>query len=313
MENQSPEHNNKAEEVDLGQLFPIIGQGFGSLFRVFLRSFVYLKRKAILLGALIVGGFLLGLGINQFVDQKLKTEVIVKPNLESKTYLYDVVAEISTNLKSRDTVFFKGLNIEPRNTVGFGIDIEPLKEEQADDITNEIKYLELLEKFRDEEGVLEVVRNEILAKSTLNHRITFTYRYSEGGRATAKALMNYINSNEYYDELISLRNQNAKERIASNDTSLKQIDELIAGYSSELQRENISGGSIVLSDAEPLNVAGLLNIKKALIKDSEQRRLEIQDNKEAIRIISFGNTQNARESIFKRPTILIPILLIVLY
>ena len=87
----------------------MIGKGFTNLFKSFLRLFLYIKRNLIKLGILVLVGLLVGFGLNQIITKKQKIEVIVKPNLESKNYLYDVVNEIGANIKAKDTVFFSKL------------------------------------------------------------------------------------------------------------------------------------------------------------------------------------------------------------
>ncbi|MEP5831285.1 MAG: hypothetical protein ABJ300_13495, partial [Maribacter dokdonensis] len=89
--NQSPSTQNNSDEIDLGQLFQLIGRGFNAVFRWFLRVFLYLKKNLLILIGLVVVGFAIGYGLNQIISKKYKTEVIVKPQLESKNYLYDVV------------------------------------------------------------------------------------------------------------------------------------------------------------------------------------------------------------------------------
>ncbi len=106
---QTPKETTSNDEIDLGQLFNMIGKGFTNLFNFFLRFFLYIKRNIIKFVILSVVGLLLGYGLNQIIVKKQKIEVIVKPNLESKNYLYDVVDEIGSNIKAKDTVFFSKL------------------------------------------------------------------------------------------------------------------------------------------------------------------------------------------------------------
>jgi hypothetical protein len=105
-DNQFNKANNSSDEIDLGQLFNLINKGFNNLFKRFLRLFLYLKRNALLLLGLVVIGVAIGYLLNQVVSKKLKTEVIVRPQFESKNYLYDVVNEIQANIKAKDTAFF---------------------------------------------------------------------------------------------------------------------------------------------------------------------------------------------------------------
>ena len=93
-ENQTPDKQNSSDEIDLGQLFHLIGRGFNAVFLFFLRLYKYLKNNILILIGLVVIGFALGYGLNKLTTQNLKTEIIVKPQMDSKNYLYDVINEI---------------------------------------------------------------------------------------------------------------------------------------------------------------------------------------------------------------------------
>ena len=95
--------NSSNNEIDLGQLFQMIGNAFNQIFKWLLSVFLFFKRNAILLIVLVILGAATGIGLNQITTKKLKTEVIVSPNLESKNYLYDVVAELQANVRAKDT------------------------------------------------------------------------------------------------------------------------------------------------------------------------------------------------------------------
>ena len=316
MENQkSPSPGQQSDELDLGQLLQLIWQGFEKLFHGFLRLFLYVKRNIIKLGILGIIGIAIGFGLNKLSEKRLKTEVIVKPNLESKNYLYDVIDELRANLGAKDTAFFRSLGIEAHQLTGFGIEIDAVgekkdKAKQEDDF----RYLELLEKFENDEIVNDVVRTEILNKSTLNHRISFYYKDAKNGIVAARKLMDYINSNDYFTELVRINKENAEERINQNSNLVKQIDELIDKYSNKIGQNDRQGeGKIVLDNEEKLDITGLLGLKNNLIRDSERKRVEIQNQKEAIRIINFGRPQEVKKSFFGKEVVLIPVLFIGLF
>ena len=174
-ENNIP-NNNSSDEIDLGQLFQMIGNGFNRIFRSFLRLFLYLKKNALILFGLVILGGAIGFGLNLIVDKKIKTEVIVKPNLDSRNYLYEVVDEIQSNIKAKDTLFFKDLGILVENLKGFEITVESLGDTRKN-AEQGIEYLELLKGFEgSSEAIADIVRAEILSKSTLiNHKITFYF------------------------------------------------------------------------------------------------------------------------------------------
>lgn len=313
MENQNRESNQQPEEIDLGQIFVLFRKGLLRLFRGFLKVYLYLKKNAIKLGILILVGALIGFGLSFIVTNRLKTEVLVKPNLGSESYLYDVVAEIEANIISTDTTFFNSLDIDVNDLVDFSIEISPIEADGIDDLKEEVAYLELLEKFRDEVGILDVVRAEILKNSIINHRIVFYYKDAKSGRDIAKKLMNYINSNDYFKELAAIHTRNAEDRIVKNEKLVDQIDTIITGYASQLTKEKQIEGSLVLSDEERLNVPAMLRLKNEIIADSEKKKLEIQGKVDAIRVISFGNTQTIKKAFFGNTIVLIPTILVGLF
>ncbi|MGB5236909.1 MAG: hypothetical protein WBN59_04690 [Flavobacteriaceae bacterium] len=313
MEDQKPNHNSTADEIDLGQIFKSFKNGLNILFNNFLRLFLYIKKNIIKFAVLIIVGILIGLGLNTIVQTKLKTEVIVKPNLESKVYLYDIVNSISANLEAKDSSFFGALNIDVDDLQGFEIEIEPVEQVSEVDINDQIEYLEMLEKFRDEEGIIEVVRNEILNKTNLQHRIIFYYKDADTGRDITEKLISYINSNEYYNELLALQVANANERIKKNSDLVDQIDRLIAAYSGKLERDKELEGTLVLNETEQLDVPALLMLKEELIQGIEIKKLQIQEQKQAIRIISFGDVQQIEKTLFTNIVILVPLILVLAY
>ena len=316
MENQvSPNSAPPSDEMDLGQLFQMIGNGFKNLFKAFLRLFLYLKKNIVTLGILIVVGLALGYGLNQIVTKRLKTEVIVKPNLESKSYLYSVVGEIQTNVKAGDASFFNEMGFGIEDIKGFEVTIEPVeKNASAASIDDDVKYLEMLEKFRGDDLITDVVRTEILNRSNLNHKITFYYKDAAIGKNLSEKLLNYINSNEYFTELVTINRNNAEERIQQDQNLVMQIDDLVKQFSDKMTRSGQNGeGRIVLDNEDQLDITGLLNLKNNLIRDIERKKLELQGQKEAIRIINFGKTQEVQKSFLGKNIVLTPSILLLVF
>ncbi len=313
MADKQPQNNqNPSDEIDLGQLFQMTQKGLDRMFRSFLRLFLYLKKNAlILLGLAILGGAL-GFGLNQITSEKLKTDVIVKPNLESKNYLYDVVDEIQANAKAKDTIFFNSIGIEDMDWRWFEIQIGSAT---VTDDKVDLEYLELLEKFDNSSIVSDVVRSEILNKSSLNHRISFYFKDAKKGQEAAKKIMDYVNSNSYFTELTQVYNENAREKINENEVLIAQLDELIKNYTDKLatrgglQNEN----RIVLDNEESIDIRGLFELKNVLIRDTEQKRIELKEQTEAISIINFGQPRQVQKAFFGKNIILIPSILIGLF
>ncbi|MBT8235672.1 MAG: hypothetical protein KJO04_05740, partial [Bacteroidia bacterium] len=111
MSTQVSNSGSPNDELDLGQLFSLIKKAFLGVFKFFLRFFVYVQNNIVWLAVLGIVGAALGFGLNIISTQKLKTEVIVVPNLESKRYLLNTIEEINANIRADNKEFFDSLNI----------------------------------------------------------------------------------------------------------------------------------------------------------------------------------------------------------
>lgn len=313
-ENQTPANQNSSDEIDLGQLFHMIGRGFNAIFQFFLRVFLYLKKNIFILIGLVIIGLAAGFGLNKIISKKLKTEVIVKPQMESKNYLYDVVEEIQSNISARDTLFFKSIGIDEIDFAGLEVIIAPV-DDNKESTESEMKYLELLQSFENTDAIADIVRAELQNKSSFNHRITFFYKNPALGKVFAKKVMEYINTNPYFEGLIEISRTNANSRIQENQILLKQVDEIISNYTNSLGAKGNSTISdrIVLDNQEQVNIADLFEYKNLLIRDIEAKKIELMERTEPISIINFGKPQVVRKSLFGKNIVLIPVLLILLF
>tara|TARA_R110000782_G_scaffold183088_2_gene273329 strand:- start:188 stop:1183 length:996 start_codon:yes stop_codon:yes gene_type:complete len=312
-ENQSPNTQNSSDEIDLGQLFQLIGKGFNAIFLFFLRMFLYLKNNFFILIGIIVVGLAIGYGLNKMTIKKLKTEIIVKPQMESKNYLYDVIDEVQSNISAKDTLFFKNIGLEDIDFTGLEVSISRVIEEGNTE--SDLKYLELLQSFENTDAIADIVRAELQNKSSFNHRITFYYNNSEEGKVFANKIMRYINSNSYFGGLLKIYRSNATNRIEQNQVLLVQVDEIIANYTNNLatKKENPVSNQIILDNQEQVNVARLFELKNVLIRDIESKKLELQERSDSISIINFGQPQIVKKSFFGRSIVFIPLVLLTLF
>ncbi|TDT46334.1 hypothetical protein CLV90_0384 [Maribacter spongiicola] len=311
--NQSPSTQNNSDEIDLGQLFQLIGRGFNAVFRWILRVFLYLKKNMLLLIGLVVVGLAIGYGLNKIISKMYKTEVIVKPQIESKNYLYDVVGELQSNIKSKDTLFFKSIGVDNIDFDGLNIEISRVAEVGGSE--SDIKYLELLQSFENTDAIADIVRAELQNKSSFNHRITFYYKNAAFGKLFAEKILSYINTNTYFNGLLEVYKSNAKARIGENEKLLVQVDEIITNYTTGLANKGSSSSNdrIVLDNQEQVNIADIFEYKTGLIRDIESKKLELEERKEPVSVINLGQPQVEHKSFFGKSIVLIPIIFVSLF
>lgn len=306
-----------SEEVDLGQLFIMLKKGTRRLVTGLLRLFLYLKKNSIKLIVLIVLGSALGIILSTYGDRSLKTAVIVKPNFESKNYLYDIVNEVHSNIISRDKRFFKKIGIDVKKLKGFRLEIEPIEDEnESGGSIEDMKYLELLlENFEDESFAREIVRAEILKKSIVNYKITFFYNDIYDQSKHVPKLLEYMNNNEYYNEIVTIHRANVKSRIEKNKVLIEQIDELISNYSEGLAKKESrqNGGAVYLDSENSLDVSNLLILKNKLIKELEEKKIALLEQDKVIKIINLGSPQKEKQPFLLKKFVMFPILFVGLF
>lgn len=310
-----PVNNNTSDEIDVRQLFQIIGESFNKTGRIFLWFFLYLKKNLLILVGLTGIGMGIGFWLNQTLPPATKVVVLVQPYLESENYLHAVVAEINANLQTKDSSFFTPLGIHPESLTGFSVSVAAIEnikaQEEAKDTTT---YAVLLQNFDDNTLLSEVVQTKILNNSALDHTITFRYNDREKGYATAKTLMDYINANPYFKERINTQRENFREKIEKNNALIAQIDTLIADYSYALRKKGMGKGTGLVQDIiKGLGIEGLLALKSELIRDSEQKRMEIKAQTAPIHILHFGKPQPQASSFFCKRIVWIPLGLLGLF
>ncbi len=309
--NTEPTPPQTSGELDLRELLRMIRAGGDNLANTLLRFFLFLKRNLILLFILAVVGLLLGYGLKLITGTRYKLDVIVSPNLESRNYLYDIVDELDANITGRDTLFFNQLEVPVSDLKDFRIEINSLNAENVNRYEDEARFLELLLEFENTDAIDDIVRAHLMDRGTMDQRITFYFPHPESGRRTAEKIIAYINSNAYYQELVETYSENARERIRQNDSVIAQIDVLIENFTDQMARENrVPDGQLVLENEETLAVADLLELKSNLVRDSENKRVELKRRQEAISVINFGKARILKESFFKRSIFYMPAALI---
>ena len=297
-----------SDEIDLGQLFKLIGQGFRNIFKGFLSVYLYFKRHFFWLAGLALLGVFTGYLTGRWTEDRQKLDVIVTPNLDTRNYLYDVIAEIQADIEAKDTAFFGSLGMDFQAMDGFEVEVSPIKDERQNSPGNS-QILETLKDFRNSEAIAEMVREELSEQITRDQRITFFFKNPEIGTPYAGKVLEYINSNPYYEQLLEIQRTNARERIERNDSLVRQIDLLINTYTDKLASEQTSPeGRLILENQESLDIPSLFELKNRLIRDIETKRLELEREKEPITVVSFGKPHKVTRPLFRQNLILFPLL-----
>ena len=313
MSDQIPNTSRPEDEIDLGQLMSFIKSGLRSVFKGFLRFFIYLRSNIVILGVLTVLGLAAGFASKYIVEEKMMTQVIVQPNLESKHYLEDIVNEINGLIKENDTAFFSRLKIDSHVIENLELEIEDAVEMSDIDRETDLKFLEVLQSFENTEAYAGIIEPMMQDHISTQQRLTFFYKDAQGGPIAARNIIDYINNNEYFKSLLKTHNENAQARIDLNDKVIAQMDAIIQGYTDELAKQGTEESARVVLAEEEMNIADLFRLKNSFISSTELKRIELEEQKTPISVINFGQSQPIKKSLFGKSLFLIPFILVSLF
>jgi len=267
--------NINSEEVDLGNLFKIIGNGFKNLFNAIGNFFkavfhylilflLFLRNNAIKLAIATFIGAIIGLYLDLTKPPVFSSTMIVEPNFNSTQQLYKNITYYNELVKQKNTALLsEAFNIsdEEANKLK-GFYIEPIKSEnekfqlfdefiQKSDtaIAKSISIKEFKRGFSD----LDYIYHEIKVKS-LNSLI-FDNLSTE--------IINSIENNAYFKNQKTISGQNLLQNEKVLMKSLEEIDTLRKIYN-----------EVLITEAKKMETGTSITLAQGVKKTEEVKLFE---------------------------------------
>ena len=295
--------NSQDQEIDLGQ----IGKGIKNFFNGMVNSFFdflfFIKKKIIIISILIIVGILLAFSLDSKV---YKHEISVIPNFGSNEYLYKKIEQVNTKLREDDAVFFKELGIKNYEDI-LSVEIEayPAIYNFVNNKEEENNF-ELIKLMAEDGNIDKIMKDEITSKNYYHHKISIQTEGMFKKEEFIIPLLNYLNSNSYYETQQKITQKNLVDKLASNNSLISQIDQLIV----LLSTSNSSG---TISISEKNSIPELVEKKDKLIQENQYllRNQSTLDKiiKEESSIINIRNYK----PLLLNNKILLPVFLVFLY
>ena len=314
-ENTTPQN----DEIDLGNLFKVIGKGFSNLFKAiggffkaifhyFILLLIFLRKNILKLGIAIVLGAILGYVLDSMAPKKYTSTMIVEPNFKSTQQLYNNINFFNELVKQKDTVLLSeilGINVVEASKLK-GFFIEPIK--------NENEKYEMFNNFIEEVDTTTVKNIDI--ESFKKAFTIYDYRYH---KIKVKAIsntiferlstpiVNSIESNSYFKNQKLINDQNLMQNEKVLQKSLIEVDTLRKIYNEVLIKEADkaeTGTSITLAEGtkktSELELFGeSLRLNKELIENNKEKA----ETTEIVNVVSNFSIVGAEErSLFKKYT-----------
>ncbi len=295
------------EEIDLGQLFTLIGRGFSNFFNFFGKIFKTIGRvilnlilfirsniKNLVFGA-IVGGIIGGIYQYGIKTTKYESSMTVQPNFGSAVQLYKNIDYYQSLVKQEDIERLAnsfGLNQDEAKSIS-SIKVKPY----SNDNQIILSYKSFIEDL--DSTTVKLIDYETFAKaqpveSFRYHIIKVTSEDKYLFNKLETPIINSIIKNTYYDKVKTTALSNLISRKDALEGSMIELDSLRSLYKkvliAESNKEN-SGTNIFLSDIG-VNNKEIVVFDKYMVMNQElidvNKKLTEED--EVINVVSSFNS-----------------------
>ncbi|MFD2186242.1 hypothetical protein [Aquimarina celericrescens] len=301
-------HENQNEEIDLMQLFGMVKEFFRKILRLIISVIDFYKKKWLLFFVVVIVGFGVGYFMDQYQDLKDRyvQEIIIEPKYDSTEYIYDFIEDLDDNFA--DSLYVKklGLEIEQAKNIK-KISLEPII--KPEDVLNQLQN-----KYGGKESFIEAYdENTLKEKKFRNfykqHKLTIIFKNKEDiNSGVSKSILNYIKSNDYFNELLELELKQVNVSITQNKKSLEFINDYLTNLSQNPAKNDEK--FIYASESETPTISSLLKRKQDLIERVKNDEKLVTLDKEVFTVVHYGNIVSKRKILVNRRFFLMPLILV---
>ncbi|GGH37785.1 hypothetical protein IA57_05325 [Mangrovimonas yunxiaonensis] len=265
MSDKLPQQQNTSEEVDLGQLFNMIGNLFTKLFNFigsvlyklflfFVGIILFVKKNSIILFIAAVIGFAYGYVKEKYSEPVYSSFSVIKQNYNTGESLYNLLNYYNDLISDNDTLALaQELNISPK-------DAGSIVSFEMESVLNMNNKLKVFDRFKKE--IDSTIAGDIEFETFLENSYDYEYEFQRLTTKTTKKtllrqiLPNIIKNIEEIDYFIDVQQrdltqlQNREQVILE---SLKESDSLQKVYERVLQKDqegSSSQTSVLINNAK---------------------------------------------------------------
>lgn len=304
--------DNAVDELDLSDIFSLFKRWLYSVLALFFKATDFIIKFWWAILTLIIIGVVVG----PFITPKplSRAIIIVKTNFDSQPYVYNAIEQIKTKILDQDTEFIRENNLRSKGVGVVSAEISPI-----------IDVVSLLEGTSiNDNSNLTPVLNRLTADDDTelfaSERFYSNYQYHKlevllngKDKTYVKSVLDYVNKHPSMVVIKKGYIANQKERIAENDKTLSQINNLINSYSENMGGVlNASKKPSVYGNQHQINLDGILLLKKELILEATDLKNDNVTSTETL--LAISDIQIGEDESFKnKGYIIYPILLVFIF
>ncbi len=293
---------NNDEEIEIGSLFVILGNGiqrfftfigsiFKGLFHFLIKTLLFVKKNSLKLGIAAFIGATIGFVLEVNKDQHYGADMLVQPNFESSRQLYNNVKYYNDLVKQKDIPLlaktFKISTAEASSLRKF--EMFPLKSENDiitayDNLILEVDTLTAksysFEKFKRAFTDFDYKTHQIQVKATDKNVFG----------SLSGIIISSIVENEYFNKVKNLNNENLNRTDSLLRINLAQTDTLLTVYKNVLlekaKKENAATNIDLGGKSSSTNELELFNTKRSLNEELKEITRNKSEKSDVINVIS---------------------------
>lgn len=317
------------EEVDLGQLFKLIGNAFDRFFRFIGRIFTgifgvvllflfFIQRHFLKFVAVVVGGLVLGVILDRTKEPQYVSTMVVEPNFNSVQQLYNNVGFYNELARANDSVSLsEALNISENEASA----IKRFSVESYSDENQKIllfdRFVRSLDSTTKRAIDMEAYLKNFNSFDARFHTISVTATDNTIAKKIQPAIISSISNNSYFNLQKDISDSNIKLQDSLYNKQIVEIDSLQLLYKQvmlkEAEREIGTNISLGERDSQNNKELSLINKMEDLKLGLVQLNIERGNRSSILNVISDFPRKGAEDkAFFKSYKFLIPVLFLIL-
>jgi len=244
-----PVNQNSSDEIDLGQLFQMIGRGiqkffnfigsiFKGIFHLIILFLLFVQKNIIIIAAAVIIGGVGGFILDRVSAEKYISRMVVEPNFNSVQQLYNNIDFYNDLAKAEDSVALAtALNITEHEA-------STIKEIFTDSYSDENQKIKLFDQFIKELDTTTIkaidYENYLENFNSLDarfHQISVISTDNKVAKKAQPAIINSISVNEYFKLQKKINDENLDLQEEIYQKQLIELDSLQSLYRTVLVKE----------------------------------------------------------------------------
>jgi hypothetical protein len=285
-----PQKQNNSEEVDLGQLFQMVGNAFRSFFNfmgrilngvflAFIWLILFVKKNIILLGVAGVVGFALGLIQDKVSAPVYKSETIIRQNYRTGETLNDLINYLNKLASEKDTIrLAANLNLsneEASKLIGFELEQLTTKNSQ---VVSFVDYKKELDSLTASELSFDDYLENTKPYNSRDQILVVRSSNNQSQEKAMKAIIDRLEESSFFKNLRRKELEELSRREAAIGEALKSSDSLQKVYQRVLEK------SVEPQEGAQTSVTIDNNQDKSVTKEYELYNKDLELRRELVEI-----------------------------